>query len=93
MERLTTQQIDGSYQAPTSSVQAAGSAWQGEAIHRLAQFENYFEALRAQQADLAQKLERLRSEGKKSSVQFREMLGNKVMGSQALAMLKVYGIE
>lgn len=85
MQRLTEKLADGSY--------TVAETLQEEALQKLAKYENFHDALQTQQQELTQKLEALRAEGKKNSVQFREALGNKVMATNTLALLRVHGIE
>ena len=93
MERLTEKTAEG-YVVNTAALQEmGGGAIGGEAIERLACFENFAEALAAGQETMAAELETLRAEGKKTTVKFKELLGKKLMDSNALALLQVYGIR
>lgn len=52
----------------------------------------YLDAEQKQQAIAAQ-LEELRAAGKKNTAKFKELLGNKLLLSSMLALMKTYGIE
>jgi len=67
--------------------------YSGEAVEKLAQFENFYFDLLASQEKISSELERLRNEGKEKSVRFRELLGQKLMNSNTLILLKAYKLE
>jgi len=67
--------------------------YSGEAVEKLAQFENFYFDLLASQEKISSELERLRNEGKEKSVRFRELLGQKLMNSNTLVLLKAYRLE
>ena len=93
MERLTKKTAEG-YVVKAATLQETGKELiGGEAIERLARFEDYAEALAAGQESMAAELEALRAAGKKNTVKFKELLGKKLMDSNALALLQVYGIR
>lgn len=92
MQRITIKTETG-YAAPESAVRQQGKEWAGEAVQRLGLLEDMFFALQAQQEELAAKLEGLRSQGKKNSVQFRELFAQKLTGAQMLATFQVYGMQ
>ena len=64
----------------------------GEAIERLAAFENMTEALLAEQEKTLGELERLRDAGKTRSVRFRELMGQKMLHQHTLILLRTYGL-
>jgi len=67
--------------------------YSGEAVEKLAQFENFYFDLLASQEKISSELERLRNEGKEKSVRFRELLGQKLMNSNTLILFKAYKLE
>lgn len=67
--------------------------YSGDAVERLANFENFYEDLVASQERISKELTALRSEGKEKSVKFRELLGNKLMNTNMLVLMKQYGLE
>lgn len=64
----------------------------GEAVEKLARFENFYDELVASQEEISKELEMLRNEGKEKSVRFRELFGKKLMNNNTLIMLKYYKI-
>jgi hypothetical protein len=65
----------------------------GDAVDKLAKFENFYDDLVASQDQISKELESLRNEGKEKSVKFRELLGKKLMNNNTLILLKAYGLE
>ena len=62
------------------------------AVQRLAEFENFYEGIQTEQRALAEKLDMLKAQGKKDSVRFRQLLGQKMTNSGILVLLKTYNI-
>lgn len=92
MERLT--HADGeSYRVSLHDVTPDGDGFGGQAVERLARFENFYDDLCARQQTLAAELEALRAAGRKNSAKFRETLGQKMMESGTLALLSTYGLK
>ncbi len=65
----------------------------GEAITRLASFENFYDDLVSQLDIISLELEQLRSQDKAKSVKFKELMVKKLTNNQILILLKSYGIE
>lgn len=59
---------------------------------RLATFEQMLADLCAQQAQTIEQLETLRAAGKEKTVRFRELLGQKLMLAQQIAIYERYGL-
>lgn len=59
----------------------------GEAIERLAQYENLVDHLLARQQHIPEELETLREAGKNKTVQFKELLTQKLITENFLALL------
>lgn len=68
MKRITKKQIDGSWTVCSSAA----------AIERLAQYECMQEALEQEYQTVCTKMESLRSDGRKKSATYRQLLGNKL---------------
>ena len=93
MTRLTRRREDGEgYVVDDAHISHDAGGYSGEAIQRLAQFENAYEELVAGQARIAEELERLRSEGKKNTVRFRELLGEKLLNSRIIGLFERRGL-
>lgn len=59
---------------------------------RLAAFEQLYADLREEQRKTIAALELLRAEKKEKTVRFRELLGQKLMQAQQLALFERYGL-
>lgn len=99
MNRLTKQAMlsddyrtDG-YIVDHSAIISVSSGYTGDAIERLAQFENFYYDLINEQAKLTEELALLRSGGKEKSVKFKELLTKKLVNINTMILLKNYGLE
>lgn len=63
-----------------------------EAINRLGRFEDIYEALLERQGKTESDMDILRSKGKTKSVQFRELLVQKVSTDNMLNLFGLYGV-
>lgn len=92
MKRMTSRGQDGKAFVPEDALERCGEGCAGAAAERLALFEDFYEKLQKDQVEMAQKLEALRAEGKKNTVKFRELFGQKLMVSNTLVLLQTYGL-
>ena len=65
--------------------------YSGEAIDKLARFENFYLDLLAQVA-IPEEMEKLRQQGKTKSVRFRELMGEKMVKANLISLIKSYGL-
>ncbi|MEG0752841.1 MAG: hypothetical protein RR461_03340 [Angelakisella sp.] len=94
MERMTKPLASGEFcLADLEKVIHTAQGYSGEAITRLGLFESAYENLIGDQARISAELEKLRNEGKKNSVKFRELMGKKLVSSNTMAIFKLYGLE
>ena len=93
MDRLTRTVGKGIYAVDESNIQHGENGYYGEAVTRLAKFENICEDLKAKQLEISKELEKLRLEGKTNTVKFRQLLTNKLANSNVLILFKSYGLE
>ena len=63
------------------------------ALEQLARFEDAYEALLRQRAELSAQMEPLNAAGKQKSARFRELLGKKLVNQQILLQLEFCGIS
>ena len=91
MKRIT-HRTAGCAKAPPDCVHMAGGFAQGEAIERLALYEDLCEELQARQQALALQMETLRAEGREKSVKFRELFAQKLTNAAFLSMLQARGL-
>ena len=92
MERLS-RPVSGGYFIEEHVIQRSGEGYTGEAVERLARFENMLERLLKERDETAAELERLRNEGKEKSVTFKQLLAKKLMNSNMLVMFEASGIK
>lgn len=59
---------------------------------RLEAFEKMLTAVQENYKDCADKMDRLKLEGKTKTVTYRQLMGNKMMYQNMLSMYKIYGI-
>lgn len=93
LDRLTRKLGGGIYVVNETKLRRDAGGYSGDAITRLAGFENMFEDLVSKQEEISKELERLRSEDKMHSVKFKQLLANKLTNNNVLILLKSYGLE
>lgn len=91
LERITRLEGDD-YSVDPSAVIPTDDGYIGEAIDRLAAFENMYEDLIASQSKISDELEKLRYDGKEKSVRFKELMVKKLTNINTLILLKSYGM-
>ena len=84
MERYTTRK-DGAVMVRPEDMDAA--------LLRLAAFEDMAENLDREQEEIARKLEDLRGRGKEKTVQFKELLAQKLVNNNMKLLLERYGLK
>ena len=92
MKRLTARK-EGTAWSASQWIQAGEEGYTGEAIERLAKFEDICQMLEEQQEKISAELEQLRQAGKVKSHKFNELLGKKLTNGYFLSLLKTHGIE
>lgn len=94
MERITRMQGDNDlYIVDELTLNNDVNGYTGEAITRLARFENIYEDLIASQSQIPKELEKLRKEGKTKSVRFKELMVMKMTNANIINLFKKYGLE
>lgn len=91
MERITHEAGNTALIPECALTQSAGG-YTGAAADKLAAYETLQENILRQQDEYAAELAKLRNEGKKNSVKFRELLGKKLMNSHMLTMFQLHGL-
>lgn len=84
MERYTTRK-DGAMMVRPEDMEAA--------LLRLATFEDMAENLDREQEEITRKLEDLRGRGKEKTVQFKELLAQKLVNNNMKLLLERYGLK
>ena len=90
MIRLTKAIPGGEYRVPEDAVQSTPGGYSGPAVEKLARFENMADDLAARQEAIAQDLEALRAAGRQNTVQFKQLLAEKLTNAGTLALLETY---
>ena len=76
---------DGHYTVPEADLPRA--------LQRLAGLENMLEELTARQTDIPAELAQLKAAGKEKTVRYRELLGQKLLLNEMLALLERHGVR
>lgn len=69
------------------------NGYSGDAINRLAKFENLYDDLLANQSKISKELEILRNEGKTHSCKFKELMVKKLTNVNIIILFKTYGVQ
>jgi len=93
MARLTRLLNDEFYIVDDDKVNCDDHGCSGEAISRLARFEDVYDDLVAGQNKISEEMEKLRNEGKTKTVKFRELMAKKMINSNILILFKTYGLQ
>ena len=94
MHRFTRQDAKGApYFASGLEYDPQTQRGTGPAIHRLACFENAYEALEREGERVEGELARLREAGKQKTVQFKQLLAQKITNANLLSMFSIHGIK
>lgn len=93
MERYTQKMENEKYKVTGEVLQQEEEGYVGEAVERLARFEDAYEALEANYTATEEKLEWLRSQGKVKSVTFQQLLGRKMNYENLISLFEIHGIE
>lgn len=75
------------------SLKLGDEGYYGDAIERLARFENFYDYLIARQKTLTEELEKLRGEDKTKSYKFKEALSQKMLNEMILTLLRGHDLK
>ncbi|NJD04852.1 MAG: hypothetical protein FIA99_20135 [Ruminiclostridium sp.] len=94
MSRLT-RVLDSNnlYVVDDTKVQHEANGYSGDAINKLAKFENIYDDLISKQSEISKELEKLRLEDKTHSVKFKQLLANKITNNNIIILFKTYGLN
>ena len=93
MERLTRVLNNKFYIVDDDKVKCDDNGCSGEAISRLARFENFYDDIVDGQNKISGELEKLRNEGKIKSVRFKELMVKKLTNSNIIILFKTHGLQ
>ncbi|MDV3429685.1 MAG: hypothetical protein LIR50_22255 [Bacillota bacterium] len=93
MDRLTRKSdSDDSYIADDTKVYHDENGYSGDAISKLAKFENFYDDLILKQSEISKELEKLKSESKTHTVKFKQLLTNKLTNNNIIMLFETYGL-
>ena len=94
MDRLT-KMLDNSkgYFVEGDKVEHEADGFTGQAINKLATYENIYEDLKLKQVEISKELEKLRWEDKTKTVKFKQLLTNKLTNGNVIMLLESYGLK
>lgn len=69
------------------------NGYSGDAINKLAKFENIYDDLVVNQSEIANEMERLRNEGKTHTFKFKELMVKKITNNNTITLFKTYGLK
>ena len=94
MERMTQRRPEDAVAfVPAGALAPEAEGFTGEAIERLACFEDFYASVAEDQEAITRQLEDLRSRGKEKTVQFNELLTRKLMNTNMAIRLRSFGLE
>lgn len=93
MERLTKLSATGEYCIDKSMVNNREEGWYGEAIEKLAKFENLYDYLIDKQRTIPAEMEKLRRENKTKTYKFKELMAQKLTNQTLLNLISGHGLE
>lgn len=88
VDRLTFRREDGSYAVAADALSAAPEGYAGNAIERLAAFENAIGVVEEQLAAVEPRLEELKAAGRIRGAQAQQLLAQKLTYTSMLHMLE-----
>ena len=92
MNRLTrVLENNNFYLVDNTKIQHDVNGYSGDAISKLAKFENIYDDLVSKQIEISKELEKLRSEGKTHSAKFKQLFVNKLTNNNIIILLKTCG--
>lgn len=74
-------------------IQQDENGYSGQAIERLAKFEDFFDDLNKNLIVISNEMAKLREDDKSHSPRFKELFTKKMINNNILMMLKYYGLE
>lgn len=94
MERLTKLSESKAFYVTDRIIGSSGiEGYHGDAVDRLAKFENLYEHLMERHVAIPSELEVLRNAGKNKTVTFKELLTEKMIIDMLLTQLERHGLK
>jgi hypothetical protein len=92
MKRLTSIDNDKTFIVKLDAIRSNPYGYAGEAIDKLAKFEDFFSDLQSNQTKITEEMERLRDQDKSHSPRFKELFAKKMVNNSIFIFLKQYGL-
>jgi hypothetical protein len=92
VERITKEYGKNIYAVASDKLIKNEKGYTGEAIYKLAIFENIYENLEKSQIRLSEELDKLRSENKTNTYKFKELMAKKLSNSFTISLFKSNGL-
>ena len=93
MVRLTKSNNNTDFYVEETEINHTDKGYCGNAINRLALFENIYDDVFKSQIELHNELEKLRVEGKTKSLKFKELMIKKLTNTNAIILFESYGLK
>ena len=93
IKRLTKLSSSGDYYVLDSNmVFCVNDEYRGEAVEKLAKFENLHQYLMEMQKNIPAEMDKLREQNKTKSYRFKELMAQKLLHENMLNLLSLYGL-
>lgn len=92
MDRLTRVLDNKNFFVDESKINRVNNGYFGDAVNKLAMFENFYDDLVANQLKISNELEKLRTDGKTHTVKFKQLFAKKLENKNILILFKTYGL-
>jgi ATP-dependent protease HslVU (ClpYQ) peptidase subunit len=90
MARLTRALKNNEFYVEEDKVIHGVDGYTGDAINKLAVFENIYDDLISNQNEISKELEKLRNEDKTRTAKFRDLMARRLTNSYTISLFKAY---
>lgn len=91
MSRLTQKSDKGLYFTSNDKIIQDTKGYSGEAVEKLAKFEDMYDELVSKQIEITGELEKLRQEGKMHTARFKELLDRRIANNTIIIIFESCG--
>lgn len=91
MSRLTQKSDKGLYFTSNDKVTQDTTGYAGDAVEKLAKFEDMYDDLISKQAEITEELEKLRQEGKMHTARFKQLLDRRIANNTIIIIFESCG--
>lgn len=93
MNRLTRLLDNNNFYVVDDAIQHDANGYSGDAISKLAKFQNIYDDLISRQIEISKQIEKLRLEGKTHSVTFKQLMVSKLTNNNIIKLFETYGLK